>query len=55
MCYLFQHGADIDVFTEHNLSPVFLASHKGHADCVKRLVEVAKDRGKFDGKVIHML
>ena len=43
-----QHGADIDVFSDHNLTPLFLAAHKGHTECVKILLDVAKDRGKYN-------
>ena len=42
----FQHGADVDVFADHNLSPLFLAAHRGNTECVKLLMEAAKLKGE---------
>ena len=45
VAYFLNHGARLDVFTEHHLSPIFLASHAGQVETLRVLLKVASDRG----------
>ena len=44
---LLQHDADICAVTPHNLTPVFIASQYGHADCLRLLLDEATRQGEF--------
>lgn len=52
---LLEHGADMSIRNEPGLTPVFVAAHFGHHECLLALVQHAQSKGtwfNFEGKFV---
>lgn len=47
LAYLLNHGADMTVVNEQGLTPLYITCHRNEVDCLIKLIEHAKTKGKY--------